>query len=190
MNPEIIRQLAGLLLFIGPLALGLSCAARFVSRDGFREGVPGVAIFWWFCLYIGLLATLTLAPPPMSMSNGSYGTRLIPLIYSARCFVPNPGQPSTSEFCVRTIFGNIAIFIPLGLMLPLLSRSLLSIRKVLNVAVVASVSIEILQFAGRWFGSYRWSDVDDVIFNVTGAALGYGLLMAAVALSRPITRVS
>ena len=45
-----------------------------------------------------------------------------------------------------------------------------------SCALVVSVSIEIVQFAGRWVGNNRWTDVDDVIFNVAGALLGYLML--------------
>lgn len=49
-------------------------------------------------------------------------------------------------------------------------------KSVVLAALGVSVSIEVLQYAGRWAGSPRWSDVDDVIFNVFGALLGYLIL--------------
>lgn len=58
---------------------------------------------------------LTLAPAPISMSNGLFGTHLVPVIHSINCFVPNPGQPSTAAFCLRTIVGNLVMFVPLGI---------------------------------------------------------------------------
>ncbi len=133
-------------------------------------------MFALFCIYVAVLATLTLAPPPISTSNGITGTNLIPLLYSARCFVPNPGQPSTTLFCVGTIGGNVAVFIPLGILLPLVSREMWSLRRIAIVALIGSISIEALQWVGQWVGSPRWTDVDDVIWNVAGSAVGYILI--------------
>lgn len=145
-------------------------------------------IFWYFCAYVTVLALLTLAPPPISMSNGLYGTNLVPLLHSMSCFVPNPGQPSTTLFCVRSIVGNVMMFAPLGIIVPLFAAELWSARRVVLVALGSSVSIEVLQFFGRYVGNPRWSDVDDVIFNVVGAMVGYGVLVVVVAHAKGGTR--
>lgn len=136
-------------------------------------------MFAVFCVYVALLATLTLAPPPIFTAKGGAGTNFVPLFYSVRCFVPNPGQPSTTLFCVQTIGGNVAAFIPLGILLPLVSRTMWSLRRVVIVALIGSISIETLQWVGRWVGSPRWTDVDDVIWNVAGAIVGYHLIRLA-----------
>ena len=129
-----------------------------------------------FAIYAFVLAIATLAPPPISPSNGYFGTNLIPIAHSISCFVPDPGQPSTTAFCTRIILGNIALFLPFGLLFPLVFRSWHSTKSVVLAALAVSALIELLQYAGRWVGSPRWSDVDDVIFNVIGALLGYLIL--------------
>ena len=131
---------------------------------------------WLFAIYAIVLAIATLAPPPISPSNGYFGTNLVPIVHSISCFVPDPGQPSTTAFCTRIILGNIVLFLPFGLLFPLVFRSWHSMKSVVLAALGVSVSIEVLQYAGRWAGSPRWSDVDDVIFNVFGALLGYLIL--------------
>ncbi len=173
MSANIVRQLAGLALYVGPMAVALSLAARLAHRTEAREGSHHLAVFWCFCIYVVLVATLTLAPPPISLANGSYGNNVVPMLYTLRCFVPNPGQPSTTAFCLRTILGNVAIFLPLGVLLPLVFESKSSVARVALVAAAGSVSIEFFQWFGRWVGSARWSDIDDVIFNVVGAVIGY-----------------
>ena len=60
-----------------------------------------------------------MAPPPISPSNGYFGTNLVPIVRSISCFVPDPGQPSTIAFCTRIILGNIALFLPFGFLFPL-----------------------------------------------------------------------
>lgn len=137
------------------------------------------AVVWSFALYLVVLALVTLAPAPISRSNGLFGTNLVPVMNSIGCFVPNPGQPSTTAFCIRTIAGNLAMFIPFGILMPLISSELSSLKRVAVAAFALSFAIEILQYTGRWLGSPRWTDVDDVLFNVAGALIGYCLLLAA-----------
>ena len=131
---------------------------------------------WFFVIYSIVLLVATLAPPPISPSNGYFGTNLVPIVHSISCFVPDPGQPSTTAFCTRIILGNIALFLPFGLLYPMVFRNGHSVWSVAVAALLVSASIELLQYAGRWVGSPRWSDVDDVIFNVAGALLGYMIL--------------
>jgi glycopeptide antibiotics resistance protein len=142
---------------------------RFVTREDRTK--------WLFTIYMIVMVTATLAPPPISPSNGYPGLNLIPVMRSISCFVPDPGQPSTTAFCTRIILGNIALFFPFGLLFPLVFRRWHSVRGVAVAAFIVSVSIELLQFAGRFAGSPRWSDVDDVLFNVIGALLGYVVLI-------------
>lgn len=139
----------------------------------------GRIITWIFTLYVVLIVVLTLAPPPISPSNGLLGTNLIPFVGSIKCFVPDPGQPSTTEFCWRIIAGNFVMFVPLGIMLPLVFEQMASAKPVLIAALTVSISVEVLQYAGRWIGSARWSDIDDVLLNVAGAFIGYALLRLA-----------
>jgi len=156
--------------------VALSKSLRGVTRfDRLLQNAP-CAVAWSFSFYLVVLAVATLAPPPISPSNGLFGTNLLPVMNSIGCFVPNPGQPSTTAFCVRTIAGNLAMFIPLGILLPLISWELASAKSVAVAAFALSVAIEALQFAGRWLGSPRWTDIDDVLFNVVGALIGYGLI--------------
>lgn len=91
----------------------------------------------------------------------------------------NPGQPSTTLFCLQTIIGNMIMFMPLGVMLPLISRRVVSAETVLTTALTASLAIEAVQYAGKWLGIPRWTDIDDVLLNVTGALVGYALLRIA-----------
>ena len=89
-----------------------------------------------------------------------------------RCFTRD--TPSEELiFCIRNLLGNIALFVPLGLLIPLTVRKLSSIRSVLEVALAVSVSIEAVQFAERWMGIVRSVDIDDVVLNLPGASAGY-----------------
>ncbi len=75
------------------------------------------------------------------------------------------------------LLGNIALFMPLGLLLPLLFASFRNRHRVFFTALFASLAIEFLQF---WLalGSF---DVDDLLLNVLGGLCGYGLFRAGAA---------
>jgi len=75
----------------------------------------------------------------------------------------------------RLLIGNIVAFLPLGLLLPLLSDRLRNIVAVFAVAAALSLTIEAGQYAiSRAIDvAYRSADVDDVILNTTGAVLGF-----------------
>lgn len=67
--------------------------------------------------------------------------------------------------------GNIAMFIPFGLLFPLTFPKRSSFLSVLLTGAGLSCSIEIIQ----WFMENRWSDIDDLILNTFGTVLGYGI---------------
>ncbi len=75
------------------------------------------------------------------------------------------------------LLGNIALFVPLGLLLPLLFLSFQSIHRVFFTALFASLGVEFLQFLLA-LGSF---DVDDLLLNVLGGLCGYGLFRAGAA---------
>lgn len=110
----------------------------------------------------------------MSSVSGTGSITLIPGVSTYRCFTHKGDTPSEELiFCIRNLLGNIALFVPLGLLIPLTVRKLSSIRSVLAIAMAVSVSIEAVQFAERWMGIVRSVDIDDVVLNLLGAGAGY-----------------
>ena len=73
---------------------------------------------------------------------------------------------------IENIAGNIILFIPLGIFLPLL-RPKYSPKRIIVIAFLCSLSIELLQLIGRQFGNYRTVDIDDIILNTTGSIVGF-----------------
>ena len=69
------------------------------------------------------------------------------------------------------LIGNVAMFIPLGIVWPSVFPKLDTHRKVIAAGVGVSLCIESLQ---RPFFD-RTSDIDDLILNSAGFLLGYGL---------------
>ncbi|SHH75775.1 VanZ family protein [Clostridium grantii] len=71
------------------------------------------------------------------------------------------------DFYLSQIVLNIIMFVPLGVILPLIFRSC-NEKRVLWIAFMVTLSIEFLQ---PIFG--RCTDIDDVMLNVLGAFIGY-----------------
>ena len=78
-------------------------------------------------------------------------------------------------FCLRNTLGNLALFLPLGILLPLVSNQFRTLKRVLLLVLCLSVSIETIQFVLRFFGNPRAVDIDDVILNTLGACLGFAV---------------
>jgi len=74
---------------------------------------------------------------------------------------------------VINIIGNICLFIPTGILLPILYRRLDSFRKVLSAGAGLSLVIEIIQL----LLPNSVTDIDDLILNTAGVAIGYGIYM-------------
>lgn len=87
-----------------------------------------------------------------------------------RLFRP-PTRPWLVRLATVNLLGNILLFIPLGLFPPLLSEKLRRFWKTALLAAGIMALVELLQML-LLVGT---CDVDDLILNVLGAALGYGL---------------
>jgi len=80
-------------------------------------------------------------------------------------------RPWLIRFSVINLLGNVVLFIPLGIFLPKLWKKLRSFPGVLlaTAGIITAVEIaQMLTLLGR-------CDVDDLILNITGAAIGYGI---------------
>ena len=81
---------------------------------------------------------------------------------------------------ILNFVGNTAMFVPIGVIWPAVFRKLNTHGKVLAAGVGLSLCIEILQLP--FFD--RVSDVDDLLLNSLGFALGYGLYLLIASLKR------
>ena len=71
------------------------------------------------------------------------------------------------------IIGNIAMFIPIGVIWPAVFRQLDTHKKVIAAGVGFSLFIEIIQLPLHG----RVTDVDDLILNSLGYLIGYGIYL-------------
>jgi glycopeptide antibiotics resistance protein len=131
-----------------------------------------------FVVYLAGLAAATLTPNRSSRlrAAGTGGIELHPNLTSLTCSSAILPRGSTARaFCVHNARGNVMLFFPLGILLPLVWRRL-RFWKGIQIAMTLSISIELLQYLSSAWGSYRAADVNDVILNVAGASLGLALV--------------
>lgn len=94
-------------------------------------------------------------------------------------FVYMTDYPSTGEILLNFV-GNTFMFLPLGIVWPVVFRQLNTHRKVILAGISASLLIEILQLP--FFD--RVSDIDDLILNSLGFLMGYGIYLLVQAVKR------
>ena len=76
---------------------------------------------------------------------------------------------SPAEYIKNTVL-NILLFMPLGFLLPVIWSEYRDAKKMVLTGFAMSVIIEILQIF-----TFRFTDIDDLITNTLGTALGYGI---------------
>ncbi len=83
-----------------------------------------------------------------------------------------------NNYSLYTLFinllGNIAVFIPFGILLPIMNKQFEKPTKLLVVFIAGIFILEVLQLFFR-VGAF---DVDDIILNAIGAVLGQGIYLA------------
>ena len=130
-----------------------------------------------FVVYLCGLATATLIPNHNSRlaAEAAVAIDLHPNLASLTCSSAALPRGSTARaFCVHNAKGNVMLFFPLGILIPLVWRRLRFWRGI-QIAIAISVSIELVQYLSRAW-SNRTADVNDVILNVLGAGLGLVLV--------------
>ena len=80
-------------------------------------------------------------------------------------------RPYLVRAALINLLGNVVMFVPLGLFLPLIFTKLRKLWRTLFTVTLLIAVVEIAQL----FTLLGSCDVDDLILNLLGAALGYGI---------------
>ena len=80
-------------------------------------------------------------------------------------------RPYLVRAALINLLGNVVMFVPLGLFLPLIFTRLRKLWRTLFTVTLLIAVVEIAQL----FTLLGSCDVDDLILNLLGAALGYGI---------------
>ncbi|WP_235932828.1 VanZ family protein [Peptoniphilus faecalis] len=97
------------------------------------------------------------------ITSGAWGVNLVPF-RTIKNYIKYSGFLHT----MTNIIGNIIIFVPFGILLPEIFPKTRSLLKILGITSVTSFFVEFIQF---FIG--RSVDIDDLILNVLGSAIGY-----------------
>lgn len=130
-------------------------------------------------IYLAVLGTLTFRPAGSAQTQPDLRVNVRPFATIAPALRAGP-----RSFSFRVLVGNVLAFIPLGALVPL-TRPRYGVALAVLAGLGLSTAIELGQLAvslGVGFG-YRSADVDDIILNVFGTAIG-ALAIASVNLVR------
>jgi glycopeptide antibiotics resistance protein len=128
-----------------------------------RERIKTVFLYGVFLCYILFLIKLLILSRVSLSENRSIN--LIPF-YSITEYISG-STSNLKRFAFSNVVGNIVIFVPLGLYLPLLKKDKRVITNLLFIFLV-SLFVEIIQ---GLFGLGA-SDIDDIILNCLGGWIG------------------
>ena len=144
---------------------------------GHRLSLAREILLLIFVVYLSGLAVATLIPNHNSRlaAAAAMGVDLRPSLASLTCSSASLPMGSTAQaFCVHNARGNVMLFFPLGILIPVVWRRL-RFWRLIQIAVALSISIEMVQFLLRAW-SNRSVDINDVILNVVGASVGLVLV--------------
>lgn len=153
-----------------PVAAATFAALLWSLQRRERLSTPRAAVALVLCVYLAGVVANTVFPifvdKPSSDQPWSSHLALVPFV----------------DYESADAVMNVLVFVPLGMLVPLfLGRA--SWGRVLALGALLSLMIEVTQYTtAHLVGGGHVADVNDLLSNITGAALGYALFAA---LSRP-----
>jgi len=78
---------------------------------------------------------------------------------------------------LANLIGNVVLFIPLGFFLPGIRKVKHGFFKTMGIAALIIIAVELLQM----FTLLGYCDIDDLILNLAGVAIGYAMRKAIAA---------
>lgn len=143
-------------------------------------------LYTLFIIYITALVSVTLFPIV-------YQADAVELRYGYEFnFIPLEGIISAfkdgGSAAIRNVGGNLLLLLPLGFIMPIISKHKNKFFVVLISGICTAVGIELLQYIiGCIIGyMYRAVDVDDVILNLSGCLVGFALFKI---FEKPISKI-
>lgn len=142
----------------------------------------GVVVFVILLLVLGQRAALTWPRVLVAAAVAVYAAGIFAnTVFPIYLFPPPSGGPHPPyvalvpfyDYWVDDALMNIAVFLPLGILIPLVLRRS-TWWKVVMTAAAVSAGIELAQLAAsEFFNGGHIADINDFMWNVTGGFLGY-----------------
>ncbi|MFC4319901.1 VanZ family protein [Litchfieldia salsa] len=150
---------------LGPVAmLGLIWLVLWSRKRESELKLGQVAMIVSFGVY--LLCVLHLVFFPIDVNIGEYANQTP--WYKTINFIP------ILTIDIQTFLLNIIMLIPFGMYLPVLFKVKESVKKAATLGFIFSISLEVVQLVIRiTLGSGRSTDINDLIANSLGAAIGF-----------------
>ena len=174
------RSIAAPFLMLSAVTVPCWAVGRLyhLRRRGRRLSPRHEGVLLAFVVYLSGVAAATLTPNRSArvLAQGASQVDLRPSLASLACSsAALPAESTARAFCVRNAQGNVVLFVPLGVLLPL-TWPRVRFRRGVAIAAAVSVGIEVAQYLSASWG-HRTADVNDVILNTTGAILGLALVL-------------
>lgn len=154
-----------LAIFIGVACVGVIFVPVFLAVRGRalrRESKLRVCLLLGIGLYFAAVFSVTGIPDICS------------LVFEPNFhFLPFTDIVNSPLSYVRNCLLNVVLFVPLGMIAPILWEKFRSLRGIALLGFGVSLFIEVSQIF-----TFRLTDIDDLVMNTAGAALGFLLLDA------------
>lgn len=75
------------------------------------------------------------------------------------------------SYAYMNILGNIAPFVPMGFLIPIISKKYINALKTISISFICIIGIEVFQLI-TMLGFF---DIDDILLNTFGCIIGYGI---------------
>ena len=170
-----LKNSLGLVFLAGIVALALLAVAYFVHRLRYKgeKKFPWAKVFLWLA-FLGYLIIVIYAT--MLRWSGFFHREWNLHLFRA-------WREAWNNFSAKNwanVLLNVAMFVPLGFLLPLLGKPFRKWYVTIPAGFGASLAIELLQLAmGRGI-----CDVDDLFCNTLGAVIGFFFVMTVLSLLR------
>ena len=160
-----------LLILITALWLFVHIYCGFKSTPDFTRELQLLMV------YICIIVIVRIVDFPWHLENGHIGalhfdtSKIFPLWVN---LVPVVHLFETYDGWKLNLFGNIAMFVPVGIVWPVCFEKIDSIRRTVLAGALFSFCIEVSQLLFY----ERCSDIDDIILNTAGVAIGAAVYFA------------
>lgn len=182
--------MSAVVAFFAGFGLAVLLAVPYIAVSYRRRGELGfghAVLALGFVVYVMALWTYTLLPipdttPAWCAENAAHHLQLRPLQFVADIRREQHGAGLSAMLhnpALQGVLFNVALFVPLGMFLRHLFRR--SVLATVLIGFAVSLFIECTQLTGNWYlfaCPYRVFDVDDMLTNTLGAAVGFALAPA------------
>ncbi|OCI30782.1 VanZ family protein [Oerskovia enterophila] len=151
-----------------PLAAAVLAGSMWSLIRSGRFSVPRAAVALALGVYVAGIVANTVFPLFLDkpVSSAPWGSHLAVVPFA--------------DYEIADAVMNVLVFVPVGVLVPLLVPRA-SWRKVMVAAAVLSLTIEVTQLVtAHLVGGGHIADVNDLLFNVTGGAVGFAVFSALV----------